>query len=114
MAQEKQFENKIKSWLVSQGIYEAGTPKQKIKLPVRGWFYKHWGGGNFGRAGIPDIVGCANGKFFAVEVKAARGSPSELQEKNIELITAGGGIGVILYPKDFDKFKNELLAGANL
>lgn len=49
---------------------------------------------------------CINGHFVAIEVKAANGRPSELQEWNIQKIKDAKGIGIILYPKDFNKFKN--------
>lgn len=48
---------------------------------------------------------CVNGHFVAIEVKAANGKPSELQEWNIQKIKDARGIGIILYPKDFNKFK---------
>lgn len=48
---------------------------------------------------------CVNGHFVAIEVKAATGKPSELQEWNIRKIQEAKGIGIILYPKDFERFK---------
>lgn len=104
MAEEKRFENKVKHYLESKGIYGAGTPKQKRILPVEGWYTKIWGGG-FQKAGIPDLICCINGKFVAVELKASNGKPSFLQELNLSLIEQGNGIGILLYPKDFENFK---------
>lgn len=46
-----------------------------------------------------------NGHFVAVEVKAVNGKPSELQEWNIQKIQEAKGVGIILYPKDFERFK---------
>ena len=43
---------------------------------------------------------------MAIEVKAANGKPSELQLYNIEAIKKAGGIAIVLYPKDFEMFKN--------
>lgn len=57
------------------------------------------------KSGIPDILCCCNGYFVAVEVKASNGKPSELQKRNIEKIYESGGIGMILYPDQFNKFK---------
>lgn len=48
---------------------------------------------------------CVNGHFVAIEVKAANGKPSELQEWNIQKIQEAKGVGIILYPKDFERFK---------
>jgi hypothetical protein len=48
---------------------------------------------------------CCNGHFLGVELKAPNGKPSELQLWNIEKIKEAGGIAMVLYPKDFDSFK---------
>ena len=88
MAQEKNFENKIKAYLKSIGAYFMKTH-----------------GDRFSRVGTPDIIACVNGHFVAVEVKAENGKPSELQIHNIEQINKAGGCGVILYPKGFEGFK---------
>ena len=85
---EKQFENKIKKFLKSHGI----------------WFTKVWGGG-YQKAGIPDILACVNGRFVAIELKGSSGKPTELQKYNIRRINECNGVGVILYPKDFERFK---------
>lgn len=89
MAAEKLFENKVKAFLKSQGC----------------WFIKYWGGGQFTKAGIPDLLVCCKGKFIALEIKAPTGKPSELQLYNVEKIKEAGGIAMILYPKDFERFK---------
>ena len=86
---EKQFENKIKDYLK--------------KLP-KTWHFKIWSGG-FSKSGIPDIIACVNGRFVAIEVKAEKGTPSELQKWNIENIKKAGGVGVILYPNQWEEFK---------
>ena len=89
---EKQYENKIKKFLAS--------------LP-HCYFFKVWGGG-FQKAGIPDIIACINGRFVAIEVKAAAGKPSPLQTHNIQLINDAKGFGVITYPDDFEQLKEVL------
>lgn len=101
---EKQFENQIKKFLKDNGIYAAGTPVQRINTEIKGWYFKVFGGG-FQKSGIPDIICNINGYFVAIEVKAKNGKPSKLQELNIDRINEGNGIGVIVYPKDFDKLK---------
>nr|DAH65016.1 MAG TPA: hydrolase [Caudoviricetes sp.] len=45
------------------------------------------------------------GRFLGLEIKAPRGEPSELQLYHLENIRKAGGYGVLLYPKDFDNFK---------
>ena len=86
---EKQFENKIKKYLDT--------------LPNI-WYFKHWAGA-YSQSGIPDIIACINGRFVGIEVKCERGKASELQKRNIRLINEANGMGMILYPKDFEKFK---------
>lgn len=111
MANEKQFENRVKAWLISQGVYPAGTPRQNMVAPPSGWFFKVWGGG-FQKSGIPDLLLCLKGTFFAVELKATGGTATDLQKLNISAINQAGGIGVILRPEGFDNFKN-IVQGVN-
>lgn len=93
MAEEKNFENKIRKF---------------IDTIPNAWHYKHWGGG-FGKAGIPDIMGCINGRLIALEVKASDGKPSPLQARCINQITCAGGYAAIVYPEEFDELKENLL-----
>lgn len=109
MAEEKLFEGQIKKYFHSVGIYPAGFPSNRMKVPIIGWYTKIWGGG-FQKSGIPDILACVNGIMFAVEVKGSNGTPSELQKLNISRINKSGGVGVILYPEGFKQFK-EILKG---
>ena len=90
MAAEKNFENKIKGFLKDHGC----------------WFLKYWGGAAYTKSGIPDILVCCDGFFLGIEVKAPHGKPSELQLYNLRKIDEAGGFGILLYPKDFDLFKN--------
>lgn len=85
---EKQFENQVKKFLKSHNI----------------WHFKVWGGG-FQRSGIPDLICCVNGYFVAIELKGSDGKPTELQKYHIREINKSGGIGVILYPEQFERFK---------
>ena len=109
MADEKLFENRIKKYFHSLGIYPAGYPSHRMDAPMVGWYTKIWGGG-FQKSGIPDLICCVNGVMLAVEVKASSGRPSELQKLNISRINKSWGIGVFLYPEGFEQFK-ELLKG---
>ena len=88
MAQEKNFENRIKKFLEDEGC----------------WFVKFFANA-YTKSGIPDLLVCCNGYFVAVEVKAPNGKPSELQKWNIEKINQSRGYGVILYPDQFEDFK---------
>lgn len=85
---EKEFENKVKAFLKDQGC----------------WVLKTWSNG-VQRKGVPDLLVCCNGYFLGVELKAENGHPSELQLWNIEKIHEAGGFAIVLYPKDFERFK---------
>lgn len=104
MTNEKLFENQIKKFFHSVGVYPAGYPEDRMTCPINGWYTKIWGGG-YQKSGIPDILACINGIFFAVEVKSSKGKPSELQKLNISRINKANGIGIILYPEGFTPFK---------
>lgn len=105
MTPETRFKNEVQKWLISQGIYQAGTPEQKMIKPINGWFVKIWGGG-MQKEGIPDILMTVNGVFISLELKSATGKPSELQKKNTAMINNSGAIGLIVYPDGFENFKN--------
>lgn len=51
-------------------------------------------GGMYGTAGIPDIIACIDGRFYAFEVKQPSGRLTRLQEVTIEKIRAAGGVAV--------------------
>lgn len=97
MGSEKNFENRIKSFLQEQGC----------------WYVKYWSGGiptkegvkKFTKDGVPDILCCFEGFFLAIEVKAPKGRPSKLQLYHLRKIDEAGGFAFLLYPKDFRKFK---------
>ena len=89
MAAEKNFENKVKKYLKEQGA----------------WFIKYWGGAAFTKAGIPDLLVCLNGNFLGVELKAEHGRPSAIQLHTLKEIDEAGGLAILLYPKDFERFK---------
>lgn len=75
----------------------ADTPEVKVKrkvvaqLKALGCYYFYPVTGGYGGSGVPDIVGCYKGKFFAIECKAGKNKPTPLQEKNIDAIAKQGG-----------------------
>ena len=105
MAQEKSFEEKLKKWLESEGIYALGTAKQDMTTEPCGYWEKRWGGGKYTKAGLPDMHIVVNGISIEAELKAPNGRPSELQKQKLNQIDDAGCIAVVLYPKDFEKFK---------
>lgn len=48
-------------------------------------------GGQF-NVGIPDLLGCYDGKFFAIELKIKKGKPTPLQLQRLTDIRHAGGI----------------------
>ena len=72
MAAEKLFENKIKRFLNSEGIYPLGTSKNKMMVKPCGYYEKRWGGGQFTKAGLPDLHIVVYGKSIDIEVKASK------------------------------------------
>lgn len=90
MAQEKNFENRIKDFLKKEDC----------------WFVKYWGGGQYTKKGVPDLLVCCQGRFIGVEVKAERGRASPLQEYNLNQIDKSGGYGILLFPDQFELFKH--------
>jgi len=54
-------------------------------------FYWKQHGGQFGTAGLPDIICCINGRFMAFEVKTPVGKLTKLQEITIQKINAANG-----------------------
>lgn len=114
MAAEKQFENKVKKYLESLGIYPLGLEKQKIKATPIGYYEKRWGGGQFTKKGLPDMHIVINGINIDVELKAPNGKPSELQLHNIKQIDDSGSYAILLYPNQYEIFQsfiNALICG---
>ena len=63
---------------------------QALSARVGGFWCKIHGG-PFQKAGLPDIVGCVDGKFFGIEVKMPGKEPTALQARVLEEITDSGG-----------------------
>jgi len=55
-------------------------------------------GGPFQQAGLPDLIGCVNGLFIALEVKHPDQSHpvSKIQQHIIDRITAAGGTAAVV------------------
>ena len=57
-------------------------------------------GGMYGTAGIPDIIACIDGSFFAFEVKTATGKVTALQKATLQKILASGGTAAVVRSVD--------------
>lgn len=105
MGNEKLFENKIKRYLESVGVYALGSDYKNKDVPAVGYYEKRWGGGMFTKAGLPDMHICIHGHSIEVELKQERGRVSELQKVMLRQINDSGGYGLVVFPKDFEAFK---------
>ena len=80
----------------------AQTPEGKVKDAVKkilkslNIYYFMPATGGYGRSGVPDIVGCVNGRFVAIECKAGLNQPTALQEREMENIKNAGGVAVVI------------------
>ena len=90
------------------------TPEKKVKTKVvailkeLGAYYFYPITGGYGASGVPDIVGCYKGRFFAIECKAGGGKTTALQDKNIAQIIAQGGLAIVVNEDNMEDV-NELL-----
>ena len=53
-------------------------------------------GGQYGTAGIPDIIVCHRGHFIALEAKVGKNQPTKLQNVTIEQIRKAGGTAAVV------------------
>ena len=67
---------------------------------VPGCFFWKEHGGQYGTAGIPDIIACIGGHFYGFEVKTDIGKPTKLQEATIRKINEAGGTAVVVRSVD--------------
>lgn len=87
------------------------TPEAKVKkrvvnvLKENGAYYFFPATGGYGRSGVPDIVGCYRGVFFAVECKAGSNKPTALQEAEMRKIREANGITLVVNEDNIDDVK---------
>lgn len=83
------------------GLTPEGIIKNRLVMflrslkPVPYFFFPATHG--YGRSGVPDVIGCWQGRFFAVECKAEGKAKqtTALQKLEIEKIKQGGGIAFV-------------------
>lgn len=89
----------------------AATPEKKVKDKLRkylnqlGIYHFMPPANGFGRAGIPDIVGCMNGQFVAFECKAGKNKPTALQEREIAAIQTAKGWAFVINEDNVDNIE---------
>lgn len=73
------------------------TKKILAKLRDLGAWAVKYHGGPYATNGVPDILGCYRGVFFALEVKAGENKATQLQEAMIKQIHAAGGLAAVVH-----------------
>lgn len=93
------------------------TPEAKVKAQIKqalesvqGCYFFMPPANGYGRAGIPDFVGCLNGLFFAIEAKAGKGTTTALQDREIEKIKNCGGFAIVVNENNVSRLATELEA----
>jgi Holliday junction resolvase len=92
----------------------AATKEAKVKKKVKEildalqvyYFFPPANG--YGRAGIPDVVGCIDGWFIAIECKAGKGKTTALQERELQRIADAGGFAWVVYETDLEELEDNL------
>lgn len=74
MSAEKNLTRRVRAWIDAQ----PGVWSMKVA------------GGPLQRRGIPDILGCRNGRMFAIELKAPKGKTSAIQDVELQRLAAAG------------------------
>lgn len=64
----------------------------RVNFGERVFIFKAWGN-SVQMAGLPDLIGCLDGKFFGIEVKmpAKRNNVSPIQDHVMSTIAGAGG-----------------------
>lgn len=93
----------------------AATPEAKVKKAVKAildelhvYHFSPFQAG-MGRAGIPDIICCVNGRFVGIECKAGNNVTTALQNKELAAIHAAGGFAFVARETNIDDLKERLL-----
>jgi hypothetical protein len=80
----------------------ANTPEKKVKDKVRKIlsdakaYITTPATHGYGTSGVPDILGCYHGKFFAIECKAGSNKATALQLRNLSQIASAGGYALVV------------------
>lgn len=94
----------------------ADTPEKKVKAAVRkilghmDIYHFMPPGMGLGRSGIPDIIGCYQGRFIAIECKAGKGKTTALQERELNMIADAGGFTFVAREDNLEELEQELQA----
>lgn len=80
----------------------AATPESLVKAKIHraltavGAYAVNYIGGQYARAGTPDILACVNGRFVGIEAKAGTNKPTLLQITALREIDEAGGLALVI------------------
>lgn len=92
----------------------AKTPEGLVKgkitkvLKEYGVYYFMPIGGMYSKVGVPDFIGCLNGRFVGIEAKAGKGTTTALQDRELRLIKEAGGVSLVVNENNIDELKQVL------
>lgn len=94
------------------------TPEKRVKNQIvkqlktlgEDVYYFFPATGGYGRSGVPDIVGCYKGKFFAIECKAGKNTTTALQKRELENIAKAAGEAWVVNEENIDSVLKTLLS----
>lgn len=92
----------------------AMTPEAKVKLAVKkildelGIYHFSPFMAGMGRAGVPDIIACHEGRFLGIECKAGKGKTTALQDRELNAIAAAGGYTFVARETNLEELRDEL------
>jgi hypothetical protein len=90
------------------------TPEGKVKKQAKaildyfGVYYFFPASGGYGRAGVPDIIACYNGRFIGIEIKAGDNQPTALQQRELAMIRKRGGVALVINETTLDELHDTL------
>jgi Holliday junction resolvase len=97
------FKSSYREEVIMAMTPEAKVKAQVVKLLRRYDAYYFFPAANgYGRAGIPDIISCVNGKFIAIECKAGSNTTTALQKKELDEIQEAKGIAAVINETNID------------
>jgi len=73
-----------------------------------GYSVKNIGSVNSG-SGRPDLYICWYGYFLGLEIKLENNHPSMFQTRHLTKIQKAGGIGIVVYPHNWEFVKRQML-----
>lgn len=99
----------------AETLFKKKVRASVTKLPLSWWLTAQM----LSILGIPDLIGCVNGKFVALELKISKEAAEKkrgkvvLQARILFLIRNAGGYAEFVYPENWDRIHQELSAMAS-